>query len=47
MVEAAAAERPASQVVRDLIRDYIGQRRYERAYSAYLTCKVGKPARRY
>lgn len=42
MAEAAAADRPASQVVRELMRDYIEQRRHERAYSEYLGRKVGK-----
>lgn len=42
MAEAAAADRPASQVVRELMRDYIEQRRHERAYSEYLGHKVGK-----
>ena len=42
MAEAAAADRPASQVVRELMRDYIEQRLHERAYSEYLGRKVGK-----
>lgn len=40
MAEAAAADRPASQVVRELMRNYIEQRRHERAYNEYLRCKV-------
>ncbi|MFC6197774.1 antitoxin of toxin-antitoxin stability system [Ponticaulis profundi] len=42
MAEAAAADRPASQVVRELMRNYIEQRRHERAYSEYLARKVDK-----
>lgn len=40
MAETAAADRPASQVVRELMRDYIEQRRHERAYREYLGRKV-------
>lgn len=42
MAEAEAADRPASQVVRELMRDYIEQRRHERAYNEHLTRKVSK-----
>mgnify|MGYP001585842232 CR=1 FL=1 len=42
MAEAAAADRPASQVVHELMRNYIEQRRHERAYSDYLGRKVAK-----
>lgn len=42
MAETAAADRPASQVVRELMRNYIEQRRHERAYSEYLGSKVDK-----
>ena len=42
MAETAADDRPASQVVRELMRDYIERRRHERAYNAYLGRKVGK-----
>jgi predicted transcriptional regulator len=38
--EAAAADRPAAQVVRELMRDYIRQRHEERGYADFLTRKV-------
>lgn len=40
MAEAASEDRPASQVVRELMRGYIEQRRQEREYEEYLRCKV-------
>lgn len=40
MAEAAAADRPASQVVRELMRDYISQRHQAREYESYLRRKV-------
>jgi len=40
MAEAAAADRPASQVVRELMRDYIDRRRQARDYDEYLRRKV-------
>lgn len=40
MAEAAADDRPASQVVRELMRDYVNQRRQAREYEAYLSHKV-------
>ncbi|NYT70190.1 antitoxin of toxin-antitoxin stability system [Pusillimonas noertemannii] len=40
MAEAAAADRPASQVVRELMRNYIDERRHAREYEAYLRLKV-------
>lgn len=40
MQEAASEDRPASQVVRELMRGYIEQRRQARAYDAYLQRKV-------
>ncbi len=40
MAAAADADRPASQVVREMMRDYIENRRHERAYSDYLHQKV-------
>jgi hypothetical protein len=40
MAEAAAADRPASQVVRELMRDYIDRRREARAYDEHLRRKV-------
>ena len=40
MSEAAGEDRPASQVVRELMRDYIMQRRQARDYESYLQRKV-------
>lgn len=40
MAEAAAADRPASQVVRELMRDYIDRRRKARDYDEHLRRKV-------
>jgi hypothetical protein len=40
MAEAAADDRPAAQVVRELMRGYIEQRRQAREYGAYLGRKV-------
>ncbi|MGQ5273828.1 antitoxin of toxin-antitoxin stability system [Xanthomonas arboricola pv. corylina] len=40
MAEAAGEDRPASQVMRQLMRDYIAQRRQEREYRDYLQGKV-------
>jgi hypothetical protein len=40
MAEAAANDRPAAQVVRELMRAYIEQRRHVREYDAYLRRKV-------
>lgn len=40
MAEAAADHRPASQVVGELMRDYIASRKSARAYGDYLRCKV-------
>ena len=40
MAEAAAAHQPASQVVRDLMRDFIEQRRQAREYDDFLRAKV-------
>ena len=40
MAEAAAADRPAAQVLRELMRDYIKQQRDERAYEAFLRNKI-------
>jgi len=40
MAEAALEDRPASQVVRELMRDYIQQRRQLRGYGEYLRSKV-------
>lgn len=40
MAEAAADDRPAAQVVRELMRNYIEQRRQAREYDIYLRRKV-------
>jgi predicted transcriptional regulator len=40
MAEAEAAHRPASQLLRELIRDYIRQRQEQRYYDEYLQRKV-------
>lgn len=41
MAEAAGEDRPASQIVRELMRDYVEQRRRSREYEEYLRAKVG------
>lgn len=38
--ETRAADRPAAQVVRELMRDYIAQRRQAREYDDYMRRKV-------
>jgi len=40
MAEAAADDRPASQVMRELMRSYIEQRRQAREYDEFLRRKV-------
>ena len=40
MTEAAGKDRPASQVMRELMRDYIEQRRQPREYDDYIRRKV-------
>ncbi|MCK9533265.1 MAG: antitoxin of toxin-antitoxin stability system [Pseudomonas sp.] len=40
MAEAAGEDRPASQVMRELMRSYIEQRRQAREYDDYLRDKV-------
>ena len=40
MAEAACEDRPASQVMRELMRGYIEQRRQTHEYDAYLSRKV-------
>ena len=42
LAAAADAHRPASQVVRDLMRDYIKQQADRREYEAFLHAKVAK-----
>lgn len=41
MAEAEASHRPASQVVRELMRDYVQQQQAQRDHSAFLERKVG------
>jgi hypothetical protein len=40
MAEAEAARRPASQLVRELMRDYVQRQREAREYDAFLRGKV-------
>jgi predicted transcriptional regulator len=40
MAAAAAADRPASQILREMMRDYIQQQRESREYEAFLRAKV-------
>lgn len=40
MAEAANEDRPASQIMRELMRGYVEQRRREREYDDYLQRKV-------
>ena len=40
MAEAEAAHRPASQVVRELMREFVRRQREERDYTAFLERKV-------
>jgi hypothetical protein len=40
MAEANAAHRPASQVVRELMREFVDRQREKREYNAYLQGKV-------
>ena len=40
MAEAAAVQRPASQVVRELMRDYVQRQREAREYEEFLRGKV-------
>lgn len=40
MVEAAAADRPASQILREMMRDYIQRQQQTREYETYLSQKV-------
>ena len=40
MAAADAAHRPASQVVREMMRDFVQRQRDERAYDAFLQGKV-------
>jgi predicted transcriptional regulator len=40
MAEAASEDRPASQIMRELMRDYVERRRQAREYDDYLRRKV-------
>jgi len=40
MSEAEALHRPASQIIRDLMRDFVQRQREEREYENYLRAKV-------
>lgn len=40
MAAAASADRPASQIVRELMRSYIGEQQKQQEYDAYLRRKV-------
>ena len=40
MAEAEASHRPASQILRDLMREYIDRQRQARAYDSFLATKV-------
>lgn len=40
MAEAASEDRPASQVLRELMRDYVERRRQSREYDEFLRLKV-------
>ncbi|BBD01211.1 MULTISPECIES: antitoxin of toxin-antitoxin stability system [Sphingobium] len=41
MAEASALHRPASQVLRELMRGFIHEQREKRSYQAFLETKVG------
>ena len=41
MAEAAAAHRPASQVLRELMREFVQRQREAREYDEFLSRKVG------
>jgi predicted transcriptional regulator len=42
MAEAEATHRPASQIVRDLMRDYVARQREAREYDAWFRAEVQK-----
>ncbi|HBC1013231.1 TPA: antitoxin of toxin-antitoxin stability system [Escherichia coli] len=42
MAEAAAADRPAAQIMRDFMRDFIKKQKDEREYKEFLQRKVEK-----
>lgn len=45
MAEAEAADRPASQIVRELMRDFVEKRQEERSYVDFYRRKVEKARR--
>jgi predicted transcriptional regulator len=40
LAEAQAVDRPASQILRELMRGYVAERRAARDYDSHLACKV-------
>lgn len=42
MAEAEAVDRPASQILREMMREYIQRQRKAREYEAFLSAKVAK-----
>lgn len=42
MAEAEAADRPASQILREMMREFIQRQRNAREYEAFLSAKVAK-----
>ena len=42
MAEAEAADRPASQILREMMREYIQRQRNAREYETFLSAKVAK-----
>jgi len=40
MAEAEATDRPASQVVRELMREFVARQRHAREYEAFLRSKI-------
>ena len=40
MAEAEAVDRPASEIVRELMRDYVEKRRHDRGYRDFVARKV-------
>jgi predicted transcriptional regulator len=42
VAEAEALDRPAAEVMKDLMRDFVQRRREERQYDVYLADKVAK-----
>lgn len=42
MAEAEASHRPASQVVRELMREFVQKQQESRSYDAYLAAKVAE-----